>query len=56
MLADLEGRFTEIIDNYEWEVVHPRTALIAMHWHIGCRNSTRSSFTQWHLNLKLAEA
>ena len=39
MLADLEGRFTDIIDNYEWESFTPEQRSLFMHWHIGCRNS-----------------
>ena len=32
MLADLEGRFTEIIDNYEWESFTPEQRSLFMHW------------------------
>ena len=39
MLAVLEGRFTEIIDNYEWESFTPKQRSLFMHWHISCRNS-----------------
>ena len=39
MLAALEGRFTEIIDKYEWESFTPEQRSLLMHWHIGCRNT-----------------
>ena len=39
MLADLNGRFTEIIDNYEWESFTPEQRALLKHWHVGCQNS-----------------
>ena len=39
MLSDVEGRFTEIIDNFEWESFTTEQRSLLCHWHIGCRNA-----------------
>ena len=39
MLADLEGRFTQIVEPYEWESFTPEQRSLLKRWHVGCQNS-----------------
>ena len=39
MLADLDGRFTEIIDTVDWTSFNPEQRAQLKHWHIGSRQA-----------------
>jgi len=39
MLADLDGRFTQIIDSVQCESFTPEQRANLKHWHIGCQHA-----------------
>ena len=39
MLADLDGRFTEIVDTVDWTSFSPEQRAQLKHWHVGSRQA-----------------
>ena len=39
LLADLDGRFTEIIDTVDWTSFQPEQRVQLKHWHVGSRQA-----------------
>ena len=39
MLADLDGRFTEIVDTVDWTSFTPEQRAQLKHWHVGSRQA-----------------
>ena len=39
LLSDAEGRFVDIVDNYEWSSFTPQQRTTLKHWHVGCQQA-----------------
>jgi hypothetical protein len=39
MLSDAQGRFTHIVDTFEWSSFTPQQRALLKHWHTGCKEA-----------------